>query len=371
MPFSDLDRRHMQRALELAEGGRGRVEPNPLVGCVIARGEEIIAEGFHQQYGGPHAEAEALAAAGDRARGATIYVTLEPCCHQGKTPPCSQAVIAAQPVRVVVATGDPFPQVAGGGVKEIQAAGIPLELGLLETEARAQNAPFFKLIETGRPWVISKWAMTLDGRIATAAGESRWISNEVSRRRVHELRGRMDAILVGSGTARTDDPRLTARPPGPRTPLRVVLDSHGRLGADSQLVQTLEEAPLLVVVGPHAAAKEKQRLADLGVEVFACTSPTATEQIDEVLEELGRRRLTNLLVEGGAGVLGAFYDAAAIDEVHAFIAPRIVGGAGAPGPPRRQGCHPDGPGPRSRHARDRDARRRYLPARPRGPANKK
>lgn len=216
MQQTDLDRWHMRRALELAARGQGAVEPNPMVGCVIARGAEIIGEGFHRRFGQAHGEVEALQMAGDRAAGATLYVTLEPCCHHGKTPPCTKAVLAAGVARVVVAAGDPFPEVHGGGMAELRAAGLDVELGVLEDEARRLNAPYLKLIETGRPWIIAKWAMTLDGKIATATGDSRWISNAQSRETVHRLRGRMDAILAGRGTTAKDDPLLTARPPGPQ-----------------------------------------------------------------------------------------------------------------------------------------------------------
>src|SRR5207253_7885382 len=215
-----------RRALELAERGRGYVEPNPLVGAVVVHDGRIIGEGWHQRYGEAHAEVNALTAAGDAARGATLYVTLEPCCHHGKTPPCTDAVLRAGVQRVVAAMLDPFPQVSGKGADLLRAAGVTVDVGLCEAEARRLNAPYLKLLATGLPYVTAKWAMTLDGKIATRTGDSKWISNEASRRRVHELRGRMDAIIVGIGTALADDPLLTARPTGPRTPARIVLDSR-------------------------------------------------------------------------------------------------------------------------------------------------
>ena len=229
---------HMRRALELAAQGQGAVEPNPMVGCVIARGAEILGEGWHRRFGGAHAEVEALKLAGERARGATVYVTLEPCCHHGKTPPCTRAILDAGVARVVAAMPDPFPQVAGGGLAELRAAGIEVQSGVLEEEARKLNAPYLKLLSTGRPWIIAKWAMTLDGKIATAAGDSRWISCLDSRSIVHQLRGRVDAIVVGRGTAAADDPLLTARPPGPRTAMRIVVDTRASLSPQSQLVRT-------------------------------------------------------------------------------------------------------------------------------------
>jgi diaminohydroxyphosphoribosylaminopyrimidine deaminase/5-amino-6-(5-phosphoribosylamino)uracil reductase len=320
----------MRRALELAEFGRGHVEPNPLVGAVLVRDDKIVGASWHAKFGGPHAEINALAEAGADARGATLYVTLEPCCHHGKTPPCTDAVIAAGVARVVSAMEDPFPQVAGQGAARLCAAGIPVEFGLLAPEARRQNAPYLKLLTTGLPFVHAKWAMSLDGKIATLTGDSKWISNEASRRRVHELRGRMDGILIGVGTALADDPLLTARPAGPRMPCRVILDSQARLPATSQLVQTAREAPTLVVVGEGVASGQ---LTKAGCEVLALPwAGDGRPDIRALLQELGRRRWTNLLVEGGAGVLGSFFDANLVDEIHAFIAPKILGGAGAKSP---------------------------------------
>lgn len=329
---SELDHWHMRRALELAARGRGGVEPNPLVGAVVARGAEIIAEGWHRRFGGPHAEVEALSIAGARARGATLYVTLEPCCHWGKTPPCTQAVLAAGIERVVVAQRDPFPAVAGKGLAELEGAGVEVTVGLLEDQARLLNAPYLKLVERGRPWVIAKWAMTLDGKLASRTGDSRWISSPESRARVHRLRGQIDAILVGLGTAVADDPLLTARPAGSRTATRIVLDRRGELSLTSQLVRTAREVPLLVVVGSEAPAARRAELAAAGCEVWAPDAAAAGNELPALLDELGRRRWTNLLVEGGGLVLGRFFDAGLVDEVLVFIAPRLVGGRDAPTP---------------------------------------
>jgi diaminohydroxyphosphoribosylaminopyrimidine deaminase/5-amino-6-(5-phosphoribosylamino)uracil reductase len=311
------DREWMTRALALAERGRGHVEPNPLVGAVVVRDGRCVGEGWHQRYGQAHAEVNALAAAGEAARGATLYVTLEPCCHFGKTPPCTDAVIGAGISRVVAAMSDPFPQIAGRGAELLRRAGITVEIGVCEAEARRLNAPYLKLLATGRPYVHAKWAMTLDGKLATRTGDSKWISNEASRRRVHELRGRMDAIVVGIGTVLADDPLLTARPPGPRTPVRVVLDHHGRTPATSKLARTARETPTWIVT----AGEPAPHLESLGCEVH----PLA--DVGALLDEMGRRRMTNILVEGGAGVLCSFIDAQQIDEVHVFIAPRLVGEA--------------------------------------------
>ena len=332
MDQSSLDLWHMQRVLELAAQGQGAVEPNPMVGCVIARGAEIIGEGWHRRFGGDHAEVEALRLAGSRARGATLYVTLEPCCHQGKTPPCTPAILAAGVARVVAAMQDPFPQVAGGGLAELAAGGIAVEAGLLENEARQLNAPYLKLLAAGRPWVLAKWAMTLDGKIATRTGQSRWISGDLSRQRVHALRGRMDAILVGRGTAERDDPQLTARPPGPRTPLRIVLDSRATLASGRRLVRTAREVPVLVAAGPGASEEDRRRLRQDGCEVLIFDAATPQARLAALLDELGRRRMTNVLVEGGGRLLGTLLDARLIDEVHVFLAPKLFGGADAPGP---------------------------------------
>jgi diaminohydroxyphosphoribosylaminopyrimidine deaminase / 5-amino-6-(5-phosphoribosylamino)uracil reductase len=340
MPDIDLDTWHLSRALELAAQGRGQVEPNPLVGCVIARGAEIVGEGWHRQFGGPHAEIEALGVAGYQAdgtrsvpatEGATLYVTLEPCCHQGKTPPCTRAIIGAGIRRVVAAMRDPFPEVAGRGIQKLQAAGLEVSVGVMEQEARELNAPYLKLVATGRPWVIGKWAASLDGKTATRTGQSRWISNERSREIAHRLRGRMDGVLVGLGTVLHDDPLLTARPSGPRTAVRVVLDSQAALSLDSRLVRTARDVPVLIAAGPEADPESCRQLRQAGCEVLICPGADRRARLLALLNELGRRRWTNLLVEGGAMVLGAFFDAGQIDEVHVFIAPKLIGGTGASG----------------------------------------
>lgn len=322
----------MRRALELAARGRGFVEPNPLVGAVIVREDEIIGEGYHERFRGAHAEVNALAQASLPVRGATLYVTLEPCCHYGKTPPCTDAVIAAGISRVLVAMTDPFEKVAGGGLQQLRAAGLTVEVGLLEQEARQLNAPYLKLLATGMPYVHAKWAMTLDGKIATASGDSKWISGEASRRVAHELRGRMDAIIVGVGTVLADDPLLTARPPGPRTALRVVLDSHGRLPLNSHLARTARDLPVLVATSSQAPAKVLDELRALKCECVIFPHIERGVSVEALLGELGRRRLTNALVEGGSQVLGSFHDAGLIDEVHAFVAPKTIGSAAAPTP---------------------------------------
>jgi diaminohydroxyphosphoribosylaminopyrimidine deaminase/5-amino-6-(5-phosphoribosylamino)uracil reductase len=358
MTSSD-DTRFMHQALALARRGQGYVEPNPLVGCVIASGGQVVAEGFHQRYGAEHAEIAALLAAGKRAAGATLYVTLEPCCHYGKTPPCTEAIVPAGIKRVVAAMRDPFPQVAGGGVQQLQGAGVAVEVGVCEAEARELNAPYLKLLATSRPWVIAKWAMTLDGKIATRSGYSKWISSEASRGIAHELRGRVDAIVVGRRTAQMDDPLLTARPAAtplpsgeggsasaepcegmqrgpqsapPRVATRIVIDSQAQLGSQTQLVRTARQTPTLIAAGPEAPERDLQRLRAAGCEVLSLPGSSQYERLLQLLDELGRRRMTNILVEGGARLFGTLLDARQIDEVHAFIAPKLFGGERAPSP---------------------------------------
>lgn len=326
------DERWMRHALALAARGRGAVEPNPMVGAVVldAAGRPV-GEGWHERFGGPHAEVNAFAAAGDAARGGTLYVTLEPCCHFGKTPPCTDAVLRSGVRRVVAAMADPFPKVAGGGLTILRGAGLDVAVGVCEAEARRLNTPYLKLVHTGPPWVIAKWAMTLDGKIATRTGDSKWISGDESRRRVHELRGRVDAVIVGRGTVVADDPQLTARPPGPRTPTRVVVTASGELPERCQLRATAREVPVLVATAAECVGKLAGWAAD-GAEVVGVAAGDGGLSVDALLAELGRRRMTNVLVEGGAGLLGAFLDAGAVDEAWAFVAPKVVGGRAAPSP---------------------------------------
>lgn len=340
MADATADSEFISQALELARQGQGLVEPNPLVGCVIARDGRVIGRGYHQRFGGPHAEIEALRDAGEAARGATAYVTLEPCCYQGKTGPCTQALIDAGIARVVVGCEDPNPKVAGQGLDQLRAAGIKVVSDVSRDKAQRLIAPFTKFVTTGRPWVIAKWAMTLDGKIATHTGSSQWISGEASRAIVHQLRGRVDAVLVGRGTVEADDPLLTARPAGPRTATRIVLDSRASLATDSKLISSIDEAPLLVAVGDAAPEGDRRRLTDLGAEVLPLDGATRSEQLSSLLDELGRREMTNVLVEGGGEVLGTLLELNAdqnadqneIDEVHAFIAPKLVGGQSAATP---------------------------------------
>jgi len=333
---ADLDLFWMSRALAEAERGRGSVEPNPMVGAVVVRDGMAVGVGHHERYGGPHAEVVALARAGGLARGSTVFVTLEPCCHHGKTPPCTDALVGAGVARVVAALRDPFPRVDGGGLARLREAGVEVETGPGAEAARRLNAPYFKRLATGLPYVTAKWAMTLDGKTAAASGDSRWISGPRSRALVHEVRGRMDAILAGIGTVLADDPRLTARPPGSRTPARVVLDGSARLPLDGHLARTAREVPVWVAVTDRAPADRRLALEALGCVVLPFPG-TGRIPVGPLLAELGRRGATNVLVEGGGTVLGAFLDAGQVDAVDVFLAPIVEGGSHAFSPAKGLG----------------------------------
>ncbi|MCH7990716.1 MAG: bifunctional diaminohydroxyphosphoribosylaminopyrimidine deaminase/5-amino-6-(5-phosphoribosylamino)uracil reductase RibD [Planctomycetes bacterium] len=325
--FSDTQTA-MRRAIELATQGLGYVEPNPPVGAVLVDDDlTLLGEGYHQKYGGPHAEILALQQAGPHAQKATLFVTLEPCCHEGKTGPCTKSLIDAGIRKVVIGIEDPSPHAAGKGIDELKSAGIEVEVGLLKEDVSQLTAAFVKRVTSGLPWVHAKWAMTLDGKIASKTGASQWISNEASRELVHQLRGRMDAVIIGSQTAHIDNPLLTARPPGPRKPTRIILDSNAELALDSQLVQTVDEAPVLVVASQSAPQENVKRLQEAGIEVLKLSANSSS--LRPLLKNLGQREMTNVLVEGGGRLLGSFFDQNLVDEVHVFVAPKIVGGKNA------------------------------------------
>jgi diaminohydroxyphosphoribosylaminopyrimidine deaminase/5-amino-6-(5-phosphoribosylamino)uracil reductase len=332
--FTSLDDA-MLRAMELARRGEGCVEPNPMVGAVVVDDDmRLLGEGWHERFGGPHAEVHAIRTAGDRCRGATLVVTLEPCSHQGKTPPCVDQVLAAGFRRVVIGAIDPNPSVHGSGIQKLREAGVEVVEGVRSAEARELIAPFITFMREQRPYVHAKWAMSLDGRIAARTGQSQWISNEASRAVAHQLRGRMDAILVGVGTVLVDDPQLTARPPGPRRALRVVLDGRGRTPIDCRVTRDLDVTPTLIVTTTHSSAEWRGALESRRVEVLvsAESSPDHRVAIEPLLSELHARQVTNLLVEGGSAVLGSFHDAGLIDECHCFVAPKLIGGNAALSP---------------------------------------
>jgi diaminohydroxyphosphoribosylaminopyrimidine deaminase/5-amino-6-(5-phosphoribosylamino)uracil reductase len=331
---TDQDRRHLERALELAEGGRGRVSPNPLAGAVIVRDGETIGEGFHAELGGPHAERAAIDDARRRDEdpaGATMYVTLEPCAHHGRQPPCADAVVEAGLSRVVIGCDDPTEKASGRGPGILRDEGIDVVFadGAEAAAARLLIQPFRKLARTGRPLVTLKSAISLDGRTATAGGDSRWISGAESRTLVHRWRAEADAVAVGIGTALADDPLLTAREVGAaRQPTRIVFDSSARLPLDSRLVQTVADAPVLVVAAPGTEPARVDALRAAGVEVVEIAGDPA-ERVRGALDELGRRRLDSLLLEGGAGLAGSFLDGGEVDELRLFLAPVMLGGSGS------------------------------------------
>jgi diaminohydroxyphosphoribosylaminopyrimidine deaminase/5-amino-6-(5-phosphoribosylamino)uracil reductase len=326
---------YMQRALALARQAEGYTSPNPAVGAVVVKDGQIVGEGYHRRAGAPHAEVEALEAAGEKARGATMYVTLEPCNHYGRTPPCTEAIIRAGIAELYYAAGDPNPRVAGNGAHRLAQANIRLHQGLCAAEARYLNRFFFHYICTGQPYVVAKFAASLDGKIATRAGQSQWITGREARQKGHHLRHVVDAILVGAGTVIADDPQLTTRLPQSqaRHPLRLVLDSRGRVPLEARLFQADLPGRTLVVATPVMPSSRQVALQRQGVETLLLpASPTGQVDISALLAELGRRQVTSLLVEGGGQVLGAFFEARLVNEVWAFLAPLIIGGQEAPGP---------------------------------------
>ena len=324
---------HMQRAIELARRAVGSVSPNPAVGAVVVRDGEVVGEGHTQPPGGPHAEIEALRRAGDRAAGAVLYTTLEPCAHHGRTPPCTRAIIDAEIVEVRSAVTDPNPRVNGAGFEQLREAGIAVRVGECEEQAREIIEAYAKHVVTHLPFVTAKFATSLDGKIATATGDSRWITGEEARAYAHRLRAASDGIMVGIGTALADDPQLTARDargsPLPRQPTRVVLDSGGRLPPSARMLAEPGETIVAVADAPDARC---HALEQSGARVVRAPSPGGDVNLSALLAELGRGDTTSVLVEGGGEVLGSLFDAGLVDKVVAFVAPTIIGGAGAPSP---------------------------------------
>jgi len=337
---TDTDRAHLARAIELAGRGAGVVKPNPVVGAVIARGEEVLGEGWHERYGAAHAEVNAIEACGlaDLAD-ATLYVSLEPCCHEGKTPPCTDAILQAGIKRVVVGSDDPTEKASGRGLGILRDEGVEVVLadGELATRARLLNQAFRKHARVGRPWVLFKSAMTLDGKVATRTGDSQWISGESSRALAHRWRASVDAVVVGIGTALADDPQLTARPEGELAelstqPRRVVFDTLARLPVSSRLVQAAAEIPLTVVVSRAAARSDTDALEAAGTQVLVATGENEPARVRSALEQLGALGVSSVLLEGGPHLAGAFLDAGEIDELRLFLAPLLLGGSAARDP---------------------------------------
>ena len=341
----------MRRAIELAKKGGGYVHPNPLVGCVVVKNGEIIAEGYHEKYGEFHAERNALLRCKSETKDASLYVTLEPCCHYGKTPPCTEIIIEKGIKKVFVGILDPNPLVAGKGVKILQDAGIEVEVGLCEDEIRELNKVFLKYITTKRPYVIMKTAMTLDGKIAAHTGDSKWVTNEESRKLVHDLRSEMAGVIVGIGTVLADDPMLNVRLEGNQhQPIRIVVDSNLRIPIDSQLVKTAKEYRTIVAcchfdrseadrseVEKSSCNDNEQKgfldkLEMTGVELLECQSNNDHVDINDLMSKLGSIGIDSLLLEGGGTLNAAFLEAGCVDEVWAFIAPKIIGGAAAKTP---------------------------------------
>lgn len=338
-PDFSIDERFMQRAIELAKKGRGKVEPNPMVGCVLEREGEVLGEGYHQRFGGPHAEIEAISSlpTAISARGATAYVSLEPCCHHGKTPPCTESLIQAGVRRVVFAMEDPFPKVSGGGAEQLRQAGIEVVSDVLGEQAACLNAPYMKRVRTGKPWVIAKWAMTVDGKIATRSGNSQWITNPSSRIDVHQTRSRVDGILTGMGTVRSDNPSLNARLPSEqgapsRVAGRVVYCRNNVPSETSKLMTSARQIPLHLIAHPKIPESELETAASHGARIHRITATDPNEMINESLSLLGRQGMTNVLLEAGAELLGSFSDQGAIDELHVFIGPLLFGNRDAPSP---------------------------------------
>jgi diaminohydroxyphosphoribosylaminopyrimidine deaminase / 5-amino-6-(5-phosphoribosylamino)uracil reductase len=345
---SEFDARQLERAIDLAALGGSSVSPNPRVGAVIVRDGSVVAEGYHHEAGGPHAEVEAIRNAGGSAlAGATLYVSLEPCCHQGRTGPCTEAIREAGIARVVVASDDPSAHAAGRGLGILRDEGIEVVVadGALAARARLLNQPFRKHARSGRPWVLFKSAMSLDGKVATRGGDSKWISGEASRVLVHEWRAASDAVAVGIGTALADDPELTARVGGsgsatlaPRQPRRVVFDSLAKLPLDSRLLDEVASVPLTVVVSRAAPHTATDALATRGVDVICATGENEQARVRSALDQLGSAGVTSLLLEGGPKLAGVFLDAGEVDEVRLFIAPLLLGGRGARDPLESEGA---------------------------------
>ena len=328
------DEVYMRKALALAETARGRTNPNPMVGALIVKDGVIVGEGWHHKAGTPHAEVHALRMAGEQAKGADIYVTLEPCSHYGKTPPCADAVVKAGLKRAVIAMQDPNPLVAGHGIEKLRSAGIEVKVGVCEQEAKALNEVFLKYIQTKRPFTVLKTAMTLDGKIATCSGKSQWISNAESRQYVHQLRDEYDGIVTGIGTVLKDNPMLNTRLENGEghDPVRIILDSSLRIPEESRIVQTARNQRTIIACAPNPDASVKKVLEEAGIEILEIPQTEYGLDLDVLMQELGKKEICSLLIEGGSQLDASFLEAKQVDKVYWFIAPKIFGGTTAPGP---------------------------------------
>ena len=327
--MNDID--YMRLALDLAAKGRGWTNPNPMVGAVIVKGGRVIGEGYHHRCGGLHAEREAFAACTESPSGATLYVTLEPCCHHGRQPPCTEAILEAGISRVVVGSGDPNPLVAGKGLEFLRAHGVEVEAGVLRAECDALNDVFFHYIRTKRPYVVMKYAMTLDGKIATRTGASQWITGEEARQQVHRDRHRYAAIMAGVGTVLADNPLLTCRMEGGRNPVRVICDTRLRTPLDSQLVRTAREVPTILAVG-EAASAQAAPYRDAGCQVWVLPERDGHVDLSALMERLGAAEIDSVLLEGGGTLNWAALESGIVQRVQAYIGPKLFGGAAAKSP---------------------------------------
>lgn len=319
----------MTRALEAALLAAGRTRPNPMVGCVIAHDERVVGVGHHACAGTAHAEIAALEEAREHARGADVYVTLEPCNHHGRTPPCTEALIRAGVARVFVGMRDPHPLVNGRGIRRLEEAGIEVKVGMLQTECRRVNEAFTHVVTTSRPFVVGKIAQSLDGRVATRTADSKWITGEVARRRGHAMRNTHDAILVGVETIRIDDPSLTCRIDGGRDPVRIILDTQARTPVSARVLDQDSDAATWIAVGEDAPEARVEALRAAGAEILICASQDGRVSLENVLVQLGQRELMSVLVEGGPTVMGALRDQGLLNKVLVFIAPMLIGGDAA------------------------------------------
>jgi diaminohydroxyphosphoribosylaminopyrimidine deaminase / 5-amino-6-(5-phosphoribosylamino)uracil reductase len=320
------DEFYMKRALRLAKRGEKWVSPNPMVGAVIVKGNRIIGEGYHQRFGEDHAEINAIRSATESIEGATVYIILEPCCHHGKTPPCVENLIARKPTRVVIGMPDPNPLVCGGSIERLNQQGIPTTVGILEDECRQLNERFIKFIQTRVPFITLKFAQTIDGRIATSTGHSRWISSPPSLKLAHTLRATHDAILVGCGTVRHDDPELTVRQVKGRHPLRIVLDSGLNIPADARILKNQDRVKTMIVTTSRGSRQKSADLQKLGIEILS-SDEDQNHRIDlkKLFIELGKRNISSILVEGGAMVITSILKENLADRIVIVIAPKIIG----------------------------------------------